>query len=125
MDIPVGTYTTKETHEVTRSWETASNYTKYRVDAGATGEIRYKGYWFVVRVPATQIEEFYVNRVFTASSVHKSNEEKPGHVGHQWTEHSIPALIDEGLVELNDQWEVVECGMYSDGRVMRKIQRVE
>jgi len=86
--VVVGTLTVKEDFEVRRSGETASNYTVTLVKAG---EYPVEVQWsrgkrvLVSHMKAFLLETYYVNRVFTASSVdHQIYEDGRCPSSYQW-----------------------------------------
>lgn len=81
---------TESVEYVDRSLPTASAWIKYEILPGEY-EVVYHFSYRKVRVLARQIESYYVNRLFTASSVNHDTEVKePEYI-------TVPAFVVEGI----------------------------
>jgi hypothetical protein len=121
--MKIGKYVHPKTETLTCHYETACNYTKHEVQAGAAAEIEFDGYWFFVRLPAVQVEAYFVSRLFWASSCDHNFDRKPSVYGFQWDSYGLATAVHAGKVILADGWHVVQCGEYSDGRPMFRAER--
>ena len=123
--MKVGKYVHPKKETLTRYYETASWYSKHEVEAGATSDLSFDGYWFVAKVPAMQVEAFFVNRLLTASSAQHSFDPKPSAFGFQWDAYGLARAVQDGRVTLDSGWHVVKVGDYSDGKPMYRVEKTE
>lgn len=90
--------------EYRQSWETASNYTVHRLHPGLY-PIEFVGidyqrtdderpYYAIARVPTTEIRQSYVNRVFTASSAHNEELDRPSSILWSVYGYQLPDRAD-------------------------------
>lgn len=115
--IQIGTVTITEAFEVTQTWETASNYTVHEVQPGTYPVSLTTGpgsTWVLVTVDTIVKQNYYVNRVFSASSAHDERPNTPGSYTFQLRDYHVAeaALADDptivhGSFELLPTWRVV------------------
>lgn len=113
---PTLDYVITEPYEFNRTWETASNYTRYRVHPGTyrvewvtihyrpwTPDMQGDGrnvYYARIEVKATKLHSYWVNRVFTESSSHtEQHNEETTYVLHPYAYEARPDRPGYVLVE--------------------------
>lgn len=97
--------------EYRQSWETASNYTVHRLHPGLYPiefvDIDYQRtdgerphYYAIARVPTTEIRQFYINRVFTASSAHDDELDRPSSILWSVYGYQLPNRADSAYFKV-------------------------
>lgn len=111
----VGYVTIHEPFEVQQTWETACNYTMHEVQPGTyAARMSRDGHFVCIGVDTIVLQNYYVNRVFTASSAHDERPMTPGRYTFQLYDYLVAeqAVVDApkligGDFRLANGWTVV------------------